>query len=288
MLSPVETIFVRLLRGTVVATAFVSIAITIIALVYAAYAHFTPEPKPRLSQRIGEIRSATDPAKLLESLFPLDSDLVKEMRNLSAASPYALRAASNDEIFAEFNKFLDIFLGGKFESAKQFSDWLFGSDRIELTWSRTIDDEKALNEDNVDILWRSMLFDYAAKLQKIAPALSAARKAQKFSQSFDKLTAPTGRAQAPYFLAWQFGAMQAALKNEAERFTREVFEREQLRAQVSIALYVAASAFGYFIFIMFLFLIVSIEASIRIGAERAFVSNAPLAQPTQHQPAAAS
>lgn len=236
MLSPIEGIFVRLLRGTVVATAFISIAATIVSLVYAANAQFAPDPKSRLSQRVLEFRTATDPAKLIESVFPPDSDLVKEVRERSASSPYTFNAASTEELFTEFNKFLDTFLGGKFESAKQFSDWLYGSDRIELRWSKKIDHKEASNEDNVNILWSSLLFDYVVRLEKIAPTLADARKAHKFPTSFDKLTAPIGRAQAPYFLTWYFASLQTALNNEATRFERETLEREQLRQHVPISL----------------------------------------------------
>lgn len=279
MLSSVEAAFVRLLRGTVVTTAFISIAITIIALIYAAYAQFKPDPKPQLSQRVHEFRNATDPARLIESIFPPNSDLVKGLRGRSSIPPYIFHSASVEEIFSEFNKFLDAFLGGKFESAKQFSDWLFSSNGIELSWSKAISDNNALNEDNVNRLWPSMLFDYAVRLQKIAPILADARNAHKYPTSFDKLTAPTGRAQAPYFLAWYFSEMQTALSQEATRFIRETAEREHLRQQAPIALYVAASAFGYFIFIMFLFLFVSIEASLRKGAEHAFSTKTPSSPP---------
>lgn len=167
MLSSIEAAFVQLLRGTVVTTAFISIAITIIALIYAGYAQFKPDPKPQLSQRVHEFRNATDPTRLIESIFPANSDLVKGLRDRSSTPPYIFHPASMDEIFSEFNKFLDAFLGGKFESAKQFSDWLFGSNGIELSWSKAISNNDASNEDNVNRLWPSILFDYALRLRKL-------------------------------------------------------------------------------------------------------------------------
>lgn len=269
MLSPIEALFVRLLRGTVVATAFFSMLVTICALVYAAYAYYSPEPAYHLSQNVAKFRAATDPAELIKKLFPPDSDIVKTARDRSGAVAYTFRAASVADLFAGFNKFLDAFVGGKFESDKQFSDWLIGSDSIDMKWSRTMDHPNATNEDSVNRLWPSLLFDYALRLQQIAPALADVRKAHKYPTPLDRFTAPTGTNQAPYFLAWFFQAMQVTLNEEQQRFEDEKFEREQLRQRVPVSLYVAASAFGYFIFIMFLFLIVSIEASLRNAAEYA-------------------
>src|ERR1039458_1918617 len=112
MLTPIESFFVRLLRGTVVFTAFVSFAITILALFYAGYAQFAPEPTARLSSRISQIRQATDPSNLIKELFPADASVTKEVVAKADNVAYSLLNASDEEIFKEFNKFLDILLGG--------------------------------------------------------------------------------------------------------------------------------------------------------------------------------
>lgn len=291
MLSPVESFFVRLLRGTVIFTASVSFAATIAALLYAAYAHYAPEPKVQLTAHIDEFRAATDPVKLIKKLFPANSDIVKRAAEMPNRVTYQRTNASVPAIYGEFNKFLDAFLGGSFESQDLFVNWLVGQNSIGLSWSQMIDDRDATNESNVNFLWRSMLLDYAKRLQIQAPLLAEFNKKDQYKDSFDRLTAPTGRAQAPYFLAWYFEALQKELQQVATKLTEEKDEREVLRAQTPIALYAAMAAFGYFILIMFLFLVVSIEASLRLTAESASATppgNLNPAGNTEPDPAPAS
>src|ERR1035437_1243226 len=154
MLTPIESFFVRLLRGTVVFTALVSFAITILALAYAGYAQFAPEPTAKLSGRVSQIRQAIDPANLIKQLFPADSSVTKDVLANVDNVAYSFRNAPDAEIFNEFNKFLDISLGGSFESQKQFSDWLYGSNHINFSWDNSIDDKIESNEDNVNNLLR--------------------------------------------------------------------------------------------------------------------------------------
>ena len=267
MLTPIENFFVRLLRGTVVFTAVVSFAVAILALVYAGYARFAPEPTAKLSGRISQIRQAIDPANLIKEQFPADASLTKDIVANADNVGYLLRYASDAEIFNELNKFLDILLGGSFESQKQFSDWLHGSNHISFSWDGSIDDKNAGNEDNVNILLRSLLIDYAKRLSVRAPLLADARKKKLFPNSFNQLTAPTGQLQAPYFLVWYFDSLQRELRNASVELVTEKTARAALRLTVQPALYVAGGAFGYFICIMFLFLVVSIEASLRRTAE---------------------
>lgn len=267
MLTPIESFFVRLLRGTVVFTAFVSFAITILALFYAGYGQFAPEPTANLSSRVSQIRQATDPTNLIKELFPADASVTKEVVAKVDNVTYSLRNPSDGEIFNEFNKFLDVLLGGSFDNQKQFSDWLYGSNQIGFSWSGFIDNKDVRNEDNVNILWRSLLIDFAKRLSARAVLLADAKKKNLFPDAFDRLTAPTGRSQAPYFLVWYFNTLQNELQKVSGELVAERNERAALRLTVPVALYVAAAAFGYFICIMFLFLIVSIEASLRRIAE---------------------
>lgn len=267
MLSRIESCFVSLLRGTVVFTAFISIFVAIAALIYAAYAQYAPEPSARLSGRMPAFIEATDPAKLFKQLFPADSEIVTQATSLTDNVRYSFQNASNEQIFAEFNRFLDSFLGGSFQSQRQFNDWVYGNDRIEFTWSKDIDNERATNEDNVNILWKSLIIDYAQRLTVRAQLLSDSKKKNLYSSSFDRLTAPTGRSRAPYFLVWYFDSVQAVLRQVQQELLSAKIERNALRLTVPISLYVASAAFGYFILIMFLFLVVSMEASLRRVAE---------------------
>src|SRR5882762_2410950 len=78
MLSTVETFFIRLLRGTVIATAFLSFLVAVLALLYAGYAQYALDPAPNVAGQIARFRKATDPTELLKELFPPESSVVKE------------------------------------------------------------------------------------------------------------------------------------------------------------------------------------------------------------------
>jgi hypothetical protein len=275
MLTLLEKFFVRLLRGTVMFTALVSFVITVGALVYAGYAKFAPEPTASLSGRFSQIRQAVSPDVLIRGLFPVDSEVTKYVSANPDNVAYSLHSASDDELFNEFNKFLDVLLGGSFESQKQFSEWLYGTNNIGISWDPSIDNKSAINEDNVNILWRSLLLDYAKRLSTRAPYLADVKKKFSFqkdniySDSFDRLTAPTGRSGAPFFLAWFFSNLQIELRGAANDLTIERTKMAALRLTVTPALYVAGSTYAYFILIMLLFLVISIEASLRRTAETA-------------------
>ena len=103
MLTTTENFFVRLLRGTVVATAFVSFLITVLALLYALYAQFAPEPQPQVASAIGRLREAVDPRNLIKEVFSSDSAIVKEAE-VPDNITYQLRKPSPNEMFQEFNK----------------------------------------------------------------------------------------------------------------------------------------------------------------------------------------
>jgi hypothetical protein len=262
MLTGVESFFVRLLRGTVITTALVSFLVTVAAVLYAMYAQFAPEPQPRIASQIVRFRDAADPAKLIKELFPADSAIVKEFVTSDGVA-YEQRKHSESELFQEFNKFLDAALGASFENSAQFSDWLYGSNRIPFRWNSALDSKNATDESNIDVLWRSLFFDYAKRLAVRAPSLAAANKNKAYTSSMDRFTAPTPPSRAPYFLSWFFSKLQAELQVVGQEFQAEQAQRMALRLTIPIALYVAAGAFSYFIFIMFLFLLVSIEASVR-------------------------
>jgi hypothetical protein len=269
MLNPMESFFVRLLRVTVILTALVSLATAAITLLYAGYAQYLPEPTAKLSGRVSQIRQAIDPANLIKELFPDDSSVTKTALANADNVAYSLRNASDAEIFTEFNRFLDVLFGGSFESQKQFSDWLHGSNRIYFSWNDSIDNNSAHNEDNVNVLWRSLLFDYAKRLSVRATVFADAKKRGLYSSSFDRLTEPNRPSSAPYFLVWFFNSLQTELQSASSDLTNRRAERAALRVTVQPALYIAAGAFGYFISIMFLFLFISIEASLRWTAETA-------------------
>ena len=162
----------------------------------------------------------------------------------------------------QFNKFLDGRLGASFESSSQFSDWLHNNG-LRFRGYNALDNGNALDESNIEVLWRSLLFDYARRLAARAPALAAANKTKQYSSSIDHFTASTPPTRAPYFVVWFFNKLQGELQLVAQELQEEQGKRLALRLTVSVALYVAAAAFSYFIFIMFLFLLVSIEASVR-------------------------
>ncbi len=263
MLSHVEAIFVRILRGTVIFSAFISLLIAIGALIYAGYVQFAPQPSANLSSKIVRFREATNPSKLIKELFPSDSAVYREASSDDDNVPYELRNPTDVSIYEEFNKFLDGALGASFDNPKQFTNWLYGSNSIPFRWGESIDGKNARNENNVNVLWRSLIIDYAKRLTSRSASLGAARKQKLNPTAFDKMTAPTGAAQAPYFLVWFFDAVQRELLAVSAEVEGAREQRAALLLTLPIALYVAATAFGYFIFAMFLFLMVSIEASVR-------------------------
>src|SRR5271154_2317938 len=107
MLTSTENFFVRLLRGTVVSTAAIALLISLAALVFAAYAYGAPEPTADLSGEIDRFRYATDPAKLLISLFPNDSDIYRNATSTKDNVPYQFTEPSDHDPFVELNQFLD-------------------------------------------------------------------------------------------------------------------------------------------------------------------------------------
>ncbi|HKU08667.1 MAG TPA: hypothetical protein VJR30_21585 [Bradyrhizobium sp.] len=261
MLSNVETFFVRLLRGTVIATAMISFLITVLALLYAMYAQFAPNPQVRIADQLDRFRQATDPVKLIREVFPADAPIIKETGGPDNVA-YEKGKRLDPEIFQQFNKLLDGALGASFENSSQFSDWLHNNGLRFRNYS-ALDNKNALDEGNIEVLWRSLLFDYARRLTARAPALAAANKAKQYSSSIDRFTAATPPTRAPYFVVWFFNKLQGELQLVAQELQEEQAKRFALKLTVPVALYVAAGAFSYFIFIMFLFLLVSIEASVR-------------------------
>ena len=276
MLSTVETFFIRLLRGTVIATAFVSFLITVLALLYAAYAFYAPDPVPNVSGQITRLRQATDPVELLKELFPPESSVVKDT---AAPDAIAYQAGKRDEneTFQEFNKFLDVAFGASFDNAAQFSDWLSGRNPIPFRWPAAIDNKAKLDDSNIQLLSKSLLYDYARRLAFRAPAVKAVSKVKPYSGAVDALTAATPPSQAPYFVVWFFNRLQGELRAIGAEFQEQREQRALLRATTLFALSIAAGAFSYFILIMFLFLLVSIEASVRRLAVAAPLPAAALA-----------
>lgn len=268
MLSTIENFFIRLLRGTVIATAFLSFLITVIALLYAGYAWYAPDPVPNVAGQIARLRKATDPVELLKELFPPESSVVKDTTKPDAI-PYESGKRSENDTFQEFNKFLDIALGASFDNAAQFSSWLNGNDAIPFRWPTAIDNKARLDDSNIELLSNSLLYDYAKRLAFRAPALKAVNKVKPYSNALDALTAATPPSRAPYFLVWFYDKLQGELRVIAQEFQEERNQRFALRATTPFALSVAGAAFSYFIFIMFLFLLVSIEASVRTLATSA-------------------
>jgi hypothetical protein len=262
MLTLTESFFVRLLRGTVVTTAFVSFLIAVLAILYALYAQFAPEPQPNIAGSIARLRQAVDPEKLIKEVFPSDSAIAKEV-DAPDHIAYQLSKPSQNELFQQFNTFLDRSLGASFESSNQFSDWLYGSNNIKFAWNRDLDRSTASDESNVNVLWLSLLYDYATRLSYRAPAIQAAKKAKAKTAGIDLFTASTPPSRAPYFLVWFFNKLENELQQVGQELQAERVQRAALRLTIPLALYVAAGAFSYFIFIMFLFLLVSIEASVR-------------------------
>lgn len=262
MLSTVENFFIRLLRGTVIATASVSFVVTLLALLYAAYAWYAPDPVPNVAGQITRLRKATDPVELFKELFPPESSVVKDTATPDAI-PYESGKRSENDTFQEFNKFLDVALGASFDNAAQFSSWLNGSNAIPFRWPTAIDNKARLDDSNIELLSKSLLYDYAKRLAYRAPAVKAVSKVKPYSNALDALTAATPPSRAPYFLVWFYDKLQGELRVIAQEFQEERNQRIALRATTPFALSVAGGAFSYFIFIMFLFLLVSIEASIR-------------------------
>lgn len=103
MLSTIENFFIRLLRGTVIATAFLSFLVTVIALFYAGYAWYAPDPIPNVAGQIARLRKATDPVELLKELFPPESSVVKDTATPDAI-PYESGKRSENDTFLQHKK----------------------------------------------------------------------------------------------------------------------------------------------------------------------------------------
>jgi hypothetical protein len=262
MLTTTEGFFVRLLRGTVITTALVSFLIAVSAVLYVLYAQFAPEPQPKIAGNIERFRQAVDPAKLIKEVFQSDSAIFKEA-DLPDNVAYQLHKTSQNEVFQEFNAFLDRAFSASFENSSQFSDWLYGSNSIQFGWSNDLSRKNASDENNIDVLWLSLFFDYAKRLEYRAPSIAVASKIKSNSPAMDRFTAPTLPSRAPYFLVWFFNKLQGELQLVEQELQAERAQRAVLRLAIPLSLYIAAGAFSYFIFIMFLFLLVSIEASVR-------------------------
>ncbi len=253
ILTSTERFFVRLLRSTVIFTAACALAVTVIGLMYAGYAWFQPEPKAHLSSKVTQFREATDPALLIKQMFPQDSAPYKDATSTLDKIAYERKLATTQDIFGELNKFLDAALSAGFDNQKTFEEWLFGGKRIPFSWDSSIDDKTASNEDSVDVLWRSLFLDYAKRLHARAQSLRNAREQKLFPSAFDKLTAPTGQAAAPYFVVWYFSTLQDQLRSAKNDLDTAQFARNALRLTAPIGLAVAGGAFTYFVTIMFLF-----------------------------------
>jgi hypothetical protein len=267
MLSQTEHFFVRLLRNTVIGTAGLALLVAAFALCVAAYAYLSPEPTIKMTEEVGRLRKATSPKNFVSKIFPANSSVNVGIAKLDEPNNYKFRAPTDEEIFDRLNAFLGTSIGGEIEQISQLKEWLYGSDSIEFAWSNAIDDKSANNENNIDKLWRSLLIDYADRLNAIAPLLQKADNEKLYPTAFDQLTAPTARSNAPAFLYWYFSTLQTELHNIDLELNKKKFEREELRATIPYELAVAGGAYGYFIAIMFLFLIVSIESSARHIAE---------------------
>ena len=122
----------------------------------------------------------------------------------------------------------------------------------------------------MNVLWPSLFFDYAKRLEYRAQLIASANKAKSNSAAIDRLTASTPPSHAPYFLVWFFNKLEgerpSSFAIDCEELQDDNNDVTALRLTIPLALYVAAGAFSYFIFIMFLFLLVSIEASVRLLA----------------------
>lgn len=269
MLSRTENVFVRILRDAVIFTASIALLITVGALIYAGYAYFSPEPEANLRGRINDFRHATDPLRLIYDVIPKDSSVAKDAAATPDQISYESADAPDQTLFGQMNKFISVAFGATFQSESKFADWLHGSgdSRIPFTWSKAIDDENAENEDHVEYLFRSLLLDYAKRLSVYGNILAKARKQNLYGPSFDQFTAPTGSAEAPYFLAWFFNQLQSQLQIVDAQLKQDQAQRDVLRLTAIPAMIVAGGAFGYFVAIVFCFLFISIEASLRKIAE---------------------
>jgi hypothetical protein len=268
MLSPIEVLFVRILRVAVVATAGVALLVAVGCLVFSGYAFLAPNPTPRLTQEVGRFRQALDPDRLIREVYPADSSVVKSLSQLESG-PYQFRNATSKELYDAFNIFLDKAINAELENQATFEGWLTGRNQIPFSWSPAIDNRDAQDERSVAMLWRSLMLDYARRLAMRGVVLNDARKGNLYTPSLDKLIAPTGQSRAPYFIAWFFSTLQDELRTSERQLEAALAARMTLRIATPLALSIAAGAFAYFILAMLVFLFVSMEASARRIAETA-------------------
>jgi len=135
------------------------------------------------------------------------------------------RWISESDAFQEFNRFLDIALGASFDNAAQFSSWLNGSNAIPFRWPTAIDNKARLDDSNIELPSKSLLYVYAKRLAHRAPAVKAVSKVKPYGNALDALTAATPPSRAPYFLTWFYDKLQGELRVIAQEFQEERNQR---------------------------------------------------------------
>lgn len=265
MLTRTESVFLEIVRRVVIGTAFLAISVCVIALAFAAYARYAPEPKFAMADHFAELREATRAANLIKTVFPKNSRVAQTAdEDFPLPSNYRLEPdalVTEPKVSAILESIWDV----SFSSEDTYSSLLFGDRSAEFSWSKSIDSADAKNENNVNVLWQSLYVSYINQLAVGTAQLRALKKSGKFDSEFKRLLEPdsSDSSGAPYLIYWFFDTLDQRLADLATEFDEKVQAREVLRMSQYPALYVAGAAFTYFLIVMFLFLGVSVEMHIR-------------------------
>ena len=262
MLTSTEMLCLKVFRKTVILTAAVALLVAALGSVFWFYSVIAPAPSIHMADRLDSLRSATRVANLVKKVFPEKSEAVQTADEaFPAPTSYSLHTDAM-EAFDDANAVLSDLWQQQFASKDIFAKMLFGDDAVPFSWNKDISNSNATNENNVNVLWQSLLVEY---LQQLRVAASGKLKEYKNSGRYD--SAFTKLHDDVYFIRWFFETLQKEVTAARDDLERKRVERAALSASGFVALTVAGIAFGYFLVIMFFFLAIAIEVHVRALAE---------------------
>lgn len=256
MLTNVELTFLHIFRKTVIATAGLALVVAACGVLYWAYAEYAPNPAP-YADRVSDFRERLTVSELVRAHFPAETRLVKEVDDVfPMPKNYVVLSNWNnpfDNVHQEkMNVFLNELFGVSYRRQGDLERFIFSR---RLSFNEDLNDEEAVNEENIWVMYGSLLIAYIDELRTATPKLVELKKSGDYVDSFEKLEGD----QYDRALNWFHSEFQAAITEVDQEFT----EREVFRLTSSLGLMVAASAFAYFMLVMFFFLAASVEIHIR-------------------------
>lgn len=225
-------------------SAWFSAIVCALSLVFSAYAYTSPTIKISLKERVNFIRATISPQAFILANFPKESVVVQSLNKPLQDSEYRFTTPRVEDLHGSINKFVSQIYGRTYEK-ETFDKWINAEGVLGVKWSPLIDDTKAKNDDNLNLLVRSLLFDYLQRLAQFVPTLQSVRNDPRYNSSFDSMIASSEYKEMPSFLAWFSTSMNktfATISLEAQQNEkREVSLSKLLR----LSLWVGAITLVY-------------------------------------------